>query len=529
MSGRALPPEFFPVRMNPKKLRLWLAALAVLAGANAASAETLFDAIRLAYDSNPALRAQRAQQQATDETYVQAKAGLGPQVNVTAQGSRAWTRVEQKATIFSPSDHADYHATTGTADFSVVQPVYSFGAKRAQVEGARAGVLAGREDLRQTEAQLIEAVVQAYEDVRRDRASIRFLQDEVEALTRDFEEIKAKGAAGQLTRTDVAESESRLLDARAQLHLAQGRLDASVAEYMDIVGQSPGDLAPESDLPGVPASVDQAFDAAERNNAQLLSAIQSERAARQKVAEARAAYGPTVALRFDAQIQPTLPYLPQYDRDVAVSAVYSQPLFTSGLNASKVRQALDQANQAQLTVEQTRRDAVQQISRAWGALASTRDAIRIQAEQVDAEQAAVVGNRIEQRAGTRSTFELMSAEFELTNSQLSLLQSRHDEYLARAQLLAAMGVLEAHYLTPGLQTYDPTAKLERVEGRYAAPWEGAVETIDGLGAPGTAAPRLSATGAGGERPGGLRPDLPPDPAPQAQPESEPETKPESQP
>jgi outer membrane protein len=506
------------------------AALAVLAGAHAAPAETLFDAIRLAYDSNPALRAQRAQQQATDEDYVQAKAGLGPQINVTGQEARQWARVDQSATIFTQAGHTDYHATTGSADLSVVQPVFSSGAKRAQVEGAKAGVMAGREDLRQTEAQLLQAVIQAYEDVRRDRQSIAFLQEEIAALSRDFEEIKAKGAAGQLTKTDVAESGSRLLDARAQLHLAMGRLDSSVAEYMDVVGQSPGDLAPEPDLPGVPKTVEAAFDAADQNNPQLRSALQSELAARQKVAEAKAAYGPTLALRFDAQIQPIEPYLPnQYDRDVSISAVYNQPLFTSGLNASKVRQALDQDNQAQLAVERARRDAVQQVSKAWSTLGSSRDAISIQAEQVEAEHAAVVGNRIEQRAGTRSTFELMNAEFELTNSQLSLLQSRHDEYLARAQLLAAMGVLEARYLTPGGQTYDPVVKLKRVEGVYAAPWEGAVEALDGMGMRQNSAPRLSAPGAGSARPDGLRPSLPPEPDPAPKPETQPETKPEALP
>src|SRR6202012_4956795 len=123
----------------------------------------------------------------------------------------------------------------------------------------------------------------------------------------------------------------------------------------------------------------------------------------------------------------------------------------------------DQDNQAQLNVEKARRDTVQQVSRAWSTLASSREAISIQAQQVDSEQAAVVGNRIEQRVGTRSTFELMNAEFELTDSRLQLLQSRHDAYFAGAELLAAMGLLEARYLAPGAQLYDPKASLKRVE------------------------------------------------------------------
>jgi outer membrane protein len=486
------------------RARLALAGALLVLGAGSAEAESLSDAIRLAYQSNPALRAQRAQLRQTDEDYVQARAGLGPQVSVQAQSGYHNTRVDEAASLFSRARVADYHAGTGSADLSIVQPIYTSGAARAQVQGAAATVLAGREDLRQAESQLLHDVITAYVDVRRDRETLKVLQDGIDALTRDFEEIKAKGAAGQLTRTDVAESESRLLAARAQLDLAQGRLNASVAEYVNAVGQSPGELEPEPDLPGLPRTVDEAFDAAERNNAQLLSAVQTEKAAREKVNEAKAATGPTVSLKLDANVGPVEPYLVhQYDKDLSVSAIYNQPLFTSGMNSSRVRQALERDNQAQLNIETVRRGVVQQVARAWSAVVSTDRALDIQQRQVDVEQAAVVGNRIEQRVGTRSTFELMNAEFELTDARLQLLQSRHDAYVARTELLASMGLLETQFLTPGAQLYDPKASLERVEHKGAVPWEGAVEAIDGLSGTKTPAPRLSAPDAGSERPAGL--------------------------
>jgi outer membrane protein len=487
--------------MSGRAAHLAVAGALLVLGAGSAEAETLPDAIRLAYQSNPALRAQRAQLRQTDEDYVQARAGLGPQVSVQAQGAYHNTRLDQPASFFSKAGVADHHAGTGSADLSIVQPLYTSGAARAQVQGAAAAVLGGREDLRQAEAQLLHAVITAYVDVRRDRETLKVLQDGIDALTRDFEEIKAKGAAGQLTKTDVAESEARLLAARAQLDLGQGRLNASVAEYVDVVGQSPGELAPEPDLPGMPRTVDEAFDAAERNNAQLLSSVQTELAAREKVNQAKAATGPTVSLKLDANLGPEEPYLVhQYAKDLSASAIYNQPLFTSGMNSSRIRQALERDNQAQLNVEYVRRGVVQQIARAWSALASTNRALDIQQKQVDVEEAAVVGNRIEQRVGTRSTFELMNAEFELTNSRLQLLQSRHDAYVARAELLAAMGLLEARFVTPGAQLYDPKASLARVR---AVPWEGAVEAIDGLAGAKTPAPRLSVPDSGAERPAGL--------------------------
>jgi outer membrane protein len=478
------------------------------AGGRAAS---LYDSILLAYQTNPALRAQRAELRAVDEGYVQARAGLGPQVSFSGQGSYQGARVQQEASIFSRQADLNYRGAVGTGDLSIVQPLYTSGGTRAQVRGAAADVLAARQALRQSEAQLIQNVITAYMDVRRDREVLKILRDEIVNLTREFDETKAKGELGQLTRTDVAESEARLLSARAQLNLAQGRLNASNAEFLNAVGVSPADLDPEPALPGLPASVDQAFDAADQNNPKLLQAVETERAAREKVNQAKAAYGPTVSLRVDAAATPIEPYLPQYDRSVTVAAVVNQPIFTSGANSSRVREAVARDNEALLDVETTRRQVVQAVSQAWSQLVSTRAAAVIETRQVEVERVAVEGNEVEERVGTRSTIELLNAELELANSRIEQVQSRHDEYVASAALLAAMGLLEARFITPGAQTYDPRASLNHVKGVDAPPWENAIEAIDSLGASKTAPPALSAPGAGAERPADLPPTLDPQP------------------
>jgi len=344
-------------------------------------------------------------------------------------------------------------------------------------------------------------VITAYVDVRRDRETIRILRDEIVALTGEFEETKAKGRLGQVTRTDVAQSEARLLSAQAQLNLAQGRLNVSNAEYLNSVGQSPGELEPEPDLPGMPANVDQAFEAADHNNPQLLQAIQAERSAREKVNQAKAADGATVSLKFDAAAGPTEPYLQrQYDQSVTAALVFNKPLFTSGYNSSKVRQALDDDNHAQLAIEAARRGVVQLVAQAWDQLASTQSALAIEERQVAVETVAVQGNRVEERVGQRTTIDLLNAELELANARLGLIQSRHDAYVARAGLLAAMGLLEAKYLTPNAQLYDPAASLMRVEHRAPQPLTAVIAPIDSVAAPSTPKPRLSAPGAGSQPP-----------------------------
>jgi outer membrane protein len=476
-------------------------ALTLALAAAPVSATTLMDAIRLAYQTNPTLRAQRADLAAVGEGYVQARSNLGPQVNLNGQGGYSIARVQAGPGLFTSPSDTTYRGTTGTADLSVVQPIFTFGANKAQILGAQDDVLAGREDLRRVESETLQKVILAYIDVRRDRQTMAILRDEIDHLTRAFEETKAKGELGELTRTDVAEAQARLLATEAQLQTARGHLTASNAEYLAVVGENPDELAPEPELAGVPASIDDALAAADHNNPQIRSALETEKAAREKVNAAKAAYGPTLGVRMDVGVSPVEPYIPGlYDRNVTVAAVVSQPIFTSGMRASKVREAADRDSQAMIEIEAARRAAVQTVAQAWGAWTSARDSEALTAKQVEAERVAVEGNEVEQRVGRRSIFELVNVELDLANARVQQLQSRHDEYEARATLLAAMGVLEARFLTPGIQTYDPTASLKKAERAVPIPWDGAIQKIDSAVEPHTPPPAAISPDAGSTRP-----------------------------
>jgi len=493
-------------------VRLAASALLIACIPTITSGETLLDAIRLAYDSNPTLRAQRAELRATDEEYVQARAGYGPQVSISGQYGVQSARVQQPASIFTPAATTSYRADTGSADLDIAQPLYTAGATRAQVQAAAATVAAGREALRQTESQVLTNVITAYVDVRRDREILRILTGEIADLTRDDRETRARQVAGQLSKVDLAESEERLLAAQSQFEIAEGHLNGSVAEYVAVVGQSPENLEPEPELAGIPGAVDQAYDAANHNNAQLLQAIESERAAREKINQAKAANGPTITAKVDAAIAPVEPYLPrQYDQSVTGAVVVTMPLFTSGLNSSRIREALDEDNSAELNIEVARRGVIQLVTQAWTQLASARRAISIGERQVDIEQVSVVGNRAEEQNGLRTTIDMLNAEQELANSRIGLVQNRHDEYVARANLLAAMGLLETGFITPGGEIYSAAASLKRVKDLGSLPWEGLISEIDAVGAPTSREPRPSPPDAGGTHPTDLPPlpDAPP--------------------
>ena len=481
-------------------------------GAGAASAETLYDAIAMAYQGNPALRAQRAALRATDEAYVQARAGYGPTLNFSGSVQYQVANVDQQTYLGVPA--GDQTATTGTADLALTEPLYTGGRVRAQVEGAAAQVQAGRETLRQAEGETLQNVITAYMDVRRDREALRIVRAEIDTLAADDREVSAKGALGQVTRTDVAQAEARWLAARAQLPIYQGRLQASSAEYLNVVGANPGELAPEPDLPGIPPTLDAALDSGEADNPQLLAAIGTERAARAAAAEARSADKASLSARVDLAVGPVVPYDHRiYDRSATAELTLNQPIFTGGLNASRVREAAARDERAALDVETARRNAIQSVTQGWDQLAATRAALALQRTQADAEALAVKGNRIEERVGARTVIDLLNAEQELVNTRLTLSQNAHDEYLARAALLYAMGALTADKIAPSVASYDPQASFRQVN-RAVVPWTGAVQALDGLGAPHAAAPNVGPSD--GVRPVET-PSLPPEEAPSASP------------
>jgi outer membrane protein len=457
----------------------------------AASAETLGDAIALAYQTNPTLQAERAQLRATDEEYVQAEAGLRP----TLSGSGSYTYSSQQISeTGTPSFTAAGGGETGIVQ--VTQPLYTGGRASAQINAAQADIVAERENLRRTEQSVLQSVIDAYLDVRRDTEQQSISQDNVNVLARQLDETDARFQAGQLTRTDTAQSEARLALARSQLATAQSALAQARAAYAAVVGQNPGDLAPEPPIaPLLPASVDAAFDAAEQANPQLRQAAAAEQAAAARLAEEKAALRPTVSLSgqygyvnqqegISAGGFNTALGVTESELGGSVTVNVQAPLFTGGLNASRVRQAAEQDNVARIGVESARRQVLQAVSQAWNQLLGARASLVADEEQVKSDTVAFEGVREEQKVGLRTILDVLNAQQELETSQLQLVGARHDEYVAAAAVLAATGALDARALVPDAPHYDPKANFDKV--RHApgwVPWEGAVHAIDRAGGP----------------------------------------------
>ena len=454
----------------------WLASCSI--AAHSACAETLAEAAAAAYQDAPSLKSGRANLRAIDEGLVQSRAGYGAQVGLS--GNAGYNRNQ---TTYGSS------ANTEGVTLSASQPLYTGGRTQSAVSAAYSDILQSREQLRQTEADFLVSVVQSYVDVRNNEADFKSASDLVELVNGQLKEVQARTTEGDLTRTDVAEAQSRLASAQADRAQAQGQLDISRATFISIVGHPAINLTDPPPLPGF-ASVDDAVSAGRANSPALLASKHANDAAAAQVAAARAEHRPTVSVQASVGYQNEVdPFLPRKFEDVSAAGVsVTVPLFSAGLTQSRVRQESQKQLSAASAVDDADRAVVRRIQQAWAQLQAARSMAAASQQQVAQAQEAYKGMQIEGREGLRSTVDVLNAARELRSAQTQLGAARRDAYVAQAQLLAATGQLDIGVLSPQAVAYDPSGNLAKVYKSGVAPWTPAIAALDSIGAP--AAPAL---------------------------------------
>lgn len=450
---------------------IWLggAALAGLA-TGPARADTLRDALVRAYGTSPVLGAARARLRATDEGVPQARA----QARLQVSGTVGVTQSTDGLTTFENGGRAL------TGGLNLAYPLFQGGRVRNAINAAEARVVAGRADLRTTEGDLFTQAVAAYMDVIRDQSIVELNTGQVRVLETNLRASRDRFQVGDLTRTDVAQSEARLSLARSQLATAQGRLTGSREAYRRIVGAWPASLDPPPPLPRLPANADEAAQTALANAPAIASITASTQAAGYDIRTARAARLPTFSatggssysdyLGTRAQSSGLPSGTPGFDQTVGqnrIGLALSVPLYQGGAVSSRVREAQALQNSAVEQGIDVERQVIANARAAFAAFQAAGEAITANQQAVSANQLALEGTRAENSAGTRTVLDVLNAEQELLNARVALVTAQHDHYVAGFALLNAMGRAEAGDLNlDGGALYDPTANYRQVRGRF---------------------------------------------------------------
>ena len=300
---------------------------------------------------------------------------------------------------------------------------------RNSIEAAKTRVEAGRATLRAVEGDVFTEAVAAYMDVIRDRAIVELNNNQVRVLTTNLEATRDRFEIGDITRTDVAQSEARLSLARADLATVQGRLSSSEENYRRVIGRRPDALQPPPPLPPLPTSPDQAVQIALANNPDLIAITRQAAAAAFDVRTARASRLPTVSAvasgdyskTLNSQSDPLLPDSPTSGTATTVGVSGRIPIYQGGLPAARIRQA--QAIEGQ-TLEQriaTERAVVANTRSAFATYTAAQNAIASNQVAVSANELALEGARAENSVGTRTILDVLNAEQELLNAQVQLV------------------------------------------------------------------------------------------------------------
>ncbi len=452
--------------MNFRVTGCGLTALALALTAPAA-AETLQGALAKAYRTNPTLNAARANQMATDETVPLQRAPGLPNIALNST-------YNENALI--PPGQFIVIPRTLASQVAVNVPLYNGGSIKNAVRAANGRVAAGQEQLRGTESSVFSQVVAAYNDVLRDMAIVEFNRANIRNLEVNLRSSNDRFEVGDITRTDVAQSEARLQQARGDLTTAEANLIAAKERYIQQVGDEPTDLSLPPPLPGLPDSVDAALEIAIKDNPDIAAALRNLEATGYDVKSARGSRLPTLAgfgrvNRNDnfggAIVPPGFPDQPVQQTSGVLGLQASIPLYQGGGPSAQIRQA--QARQAAALETQigTERQVVQTVRAAYAAWKASLDVIKSAEAAIAANSLSLAGVRAENSVGTRTIIEVLNAEQELINAQVQLATSRRNAYVAAFTLLAAMGNAEARDLNlDGVTLYDAKANARHANGSY---------------------------------------------------------------
>lgn len=409
----------------------------------AACAQTLEEALSMAYESNPTIGAERARQRATRELKAQAWANALPQV----QASANYTKIDQtqsfNQTVFGQAvvTEREFNLDSRGVQISGEQPIFTGLRNFNAIRAAKARVKAGDAQLALVEQDVLQRAAEAYFDVVRDMEVFEATKNNVEVLLRQKREAELRFEVGEVTKTDVAQADARLAQSRAQLTTSHARLAVSRASFAEIIGQNPATLEADPELPPAPVSLDEAQSIAAQGSPAVLRARMAEEASRRNVAVAKGAFAPTISAVASYQYAEEPNSFINNDEQFAYGARATVPIFLGGLNLSRVREANALHDADRRRIEEAERRATAAVTSAWEQLSAARANIVSATSQVDANSIALTGVRREAQLGVRTTLDVLDAEQEYLNAQVALANAERDARSAAFLLLAAMGVL----------------------------------------------------------------------------------------
>ena len=458
-------------------------ALGVIAGVAVslwmppALADTLDGALVLAYQNNPTLNAQRAVRARDRRRRAASAVGLSAARELQRFGRRAVHRLDDARldAVRRSYTQLSGNMTPSNIGLTATQTLYNGFQTSNRTRQAESQVQAAREQLRVSEQGVLLSAATAYMNLLRDAAILDLQRRNVEVLQEQLRQTRDRFNVGEVTRTDVAQSESRLAAGRSQVLSAEATYKASVATYRQVIGVEPGKLAAGSPVDRFsPHTLASAVGVGTATHPAVTNAQYNVDAALLQVKVAEGALYPTLALQGNVQQSYESSLLGLRTFNASVIGQLTVPIYQGGAEYSLVRQAKETLGQRRLDLDTARDQVRQNVVQSWGQLDAAKANIDATQAQVQASEIALNGVREEARVGQRTTLDVLNAQQELVNARVALVSAQRDRVVASFTLLSSVGGLSPQVLGLRVPVYDANVHYQQVRDTWAG-----VRTPDG--------------------------------------------------
>lgn len=419
-----------------------------------AYADPLTDTLIATYNFNPAIKAKREELEALDEGVSQAVSGWRPVI--TGDYGRGRQRTDAGA--------GRTYGDSETRQIALVQPIFSGGQTVALTKQSKNLVRSGRAELLSIEQQTLLDAVQAYMDVVQNNSVLQLSTNNSDVLGKQLKASQERFDVGEVTRTDVAQSQARQARAQSEVIQAQSDVEAARATYRRIVGVDAGDLPLPELKPLLPATLEEAQAIALANNPLVGATRFRSKAAQNEVDVRTADILPEVSLQAVSRKEEGAGAFGSTDFDQdAVTVNLSLPLYQGGAEYARVREAKNTAQRRRFEELDTFNQVRETVTRAWEQYQASKGSITSTSAAIQAAETALEGVTQEQQYGARTTLDVLDAEQELFIARVNLVRAQRNEVVSYHNLLAAMGRLTAQQLALNTPLHDPRIHYDDVK------------------------------------------------------------------
>jgi outer membrane protein len=410
-----------------------------------ASAVTLYDALNQTYQNNIQLNAERENLKASEEDINISKADYKPSLTLSGSKSKENTN---KLTNQSGGDATISDVDPFTTSIKLEQTILDFG-RGLTLEKNITGLDLAKAKFLKKEQNVLHSAIDAYSSLILAREKHDINKKNLNLLNRQVENDKIRLDRGQITITDLAQSESSLAGAQAQFTQAKSDLLIAKLTYENIIGKiaDPNQLKKNSDaIVNIPPTLNEAINLSKQNNPDIKIAKFDLAQSEKDLAISKSDLAPTASLSLERSYADDVSStIDEKEKDI-LKATVSWPFYSGGKKRSTINKNSNLTTRKRLLLDDVIRTNETHVASAWSSLESSESFLNSVKAQVRAAQIANDGIAAEYERGSRTTLDVIQSNALLLSAQISLASSEKNYLMAQYNLLKAVGLLNSQYL-----------------------------------------------------------------------------------